>query len=246
MESKYKLGLIGQNISYSFSKKYFEDKFHKLMVKNYSYEIFDLKNINEVENLFADSELLGFNVTIPFKEKIVDYLDELSDEAEKIGAVNCVKIENGIKKGFNTDATGFEKTLLLHIKPHHQSAMILGNGGAAKAVKYVLDKMQIPNITVARSSEEFNFKNISAETVRNNQMIIQTTPVGTFPNVDDCLDFPFDGITDQHLIIDLIYNPNYTKFIINASEKGAKTANGFYMLEQQAEKAWEIWNNQKK
>ncbi len=216
------------------------------MVKNYSYEIFDLKNINEVENLFADSELLGFNVTIPFKEKIVDYLDELSDEAEKIGAVNCVKIENGIKKGFNTDATGFEKTLLLHIKPHHQSAMILGNGGAAKAVKYVLDKMQIPNITVARSSEEFNFKNISAETVRNNQMIIQTTPVGTFPNVDDCLDFPFDGITDQHLIIDLIYNPNYTKFIINASEKGAKTANGFYMLEQQAEKAWEIWNNQKK
>lgn len=216
------------------------------MVKNYSYEIFDLKNINEVENLLADSELLGFNVTIPFKEKIVDYLDELSDEAEKIGAVNCVKIENGIKKGFNTDATGFEKTLLLHMKPHHQSAMILGNGGAAKAVKYVLDKMQIPNITVARSSEEFNFKNISAETVRNHQMIIQTTPVGTFPNVDDCLDFPFDGITDQHLIIDLIYNPNYTKFIINASEKGAKTANGFYMLEQQAEKAWEIWNNQKK
>ncbi|KQS94109.1 shikimate dehydrogenase [Chryseobacterium sp. Leaf394] len=246
MESKQKLGLIGRNISYSFSKKYFEDKFQKLMINNYSYDIFDLHNIDEVKKLFADPKLLGFNVTIPFKEKIIDYLDELSDEAEKIGAVNCVKIENGIKKGYNTDATGFEKTLLLHIKPHHKSAMILGNGGAAKAVKYVLDKMQIPNITVARSSHEFNFKNISEETVRNHQLIIQTTPVGTYPNIDDCLDFPFDGITDHHLIIDLIYNPNYTRFIINASEKGAKTANGFYMLEQQAEKAWEIWSNQKK
>lgn len=216
------------------------------MVKNYSYEIFDLQSIEQVENIFADPELLGFNVTIPYKEKIIDFLDELSDEAEKIGAVNCVKIENGIKKGYNTDAAGFEKTLLLHRKPHHKSAVILGNGGAAKAVKYILDKMQIPNITVARSSEEFNFKNVSAEIVRNHQLIIQTTPVGTFPNVEDCLDFPFDGITDQHLIIDLIYNPNYTKFIVNASEKGAKTANGFYMLEQQAEKAWEIWSNQKK
>lgn len=246
MESKQRLGLIGRNISYSFSKKFFEDKFQKLMVSNYSYDIFDLQSIEEVEQVFTNPELLGFNVTIPFKEKIIDYLDELSDEAEKIGAVNCVKIENGIKKGYNTDATGFEKTLLLHIKPYHQNAMILGNGGAAKAVKYVLDKMQISNITVARSSEEYNFKNISADTVRNHQLIIQTTPVGTFPNVEDCLDFPFEGITNKHLIIDLIYNPNYSKFIRNSSEKGAKTANGLYMLEQQAEKAWEIWNNQKK
>ncbi|PQA95352.1 shikimate dehydrogenase [Chryseobacterium piscicola] len=246
MEAKQKLGLIGRNISYSFSKKYFEDKFQKLIINNYSYEIFDLQDVSEVENLFGDPELLGFNVTIPYKEKIIKYLDELSDEAKKIGAVNCVKIENGIKTGYNTDATGFEKTLLLHLKSHHKSAIILGNGGAAKAVKYVLDKMQIQNITVARSSEEFNFKNISVETVKQHTVIIQTTPVGTFPNVYDCLDFPFDGITEQHLIIDLIYNPNYTKFIIKASEKGAKTANGFYMLEQQAEKAWEIWNNQKK
>jgi len=216
------------------------------MVNNYSYDIFDLQNIEDVENIFADPELLGFNVTIPYKKEIIGYLDQLSDEAEKIGAVNCVKIENGIKKGYNTDATGFEKTLLLHVKPHHRSAMVLGNGGAAKAVKYVLDKMQIPNITVARSCGDFNFKNLSAESVKTHQIIIQTTPVGTFPDIEDCLDFPFDGITDKHLIIDLIYNPNYTQFIINTSERGAKTANGFYMLEQQAEKAWEIWNNQKK
>ncbi|HAO08050.1 MAG TPA: shikimate dehydrogenase, partial [Chryseobacterium sp.] len=131
MDSNKKLGLIGKNISYSFSKKYFEDKFQKLMLKDYSYTIFDLNEIDEVEDVFSAPELLGFNVTIPYKEKIIDYLDELSDEAKNIGAVNCVLIENGKKTGYNTDAFGFEKTLLLHKKPHHDSAIILGNGGAA-------------------------------------------------------------------------------------------------------------------
>ncbi len=215
------------------------------MLKNFSYDIFDLKEISDVEKLFSDTELLGFNVTIPYKEKIIDYLDELSDEAEKIGAVNCVLIQNGKKTGYNTDAFGFEKTLLLHRKKHHHSALILGSGGAAKAVKYVLDKHEILSKTVARSSE-INFENLDAETVQNHHIIIQCTPVGTFPNVEDCLKFPFDALSKEHLIIDLIYNPNYTQFIINASEKGAKTVNGYYMLEQQAEKAWEIWNFQKK
>ncbi|MDQ1163410.1 shikimate dehydrogenase [Chryseobacterium sp. SORGH_AS 447] len=245
MDSNKKLGLIGKNISYSFSKKYFEDKFQKLMLKGYSYSIFDLPELHEVENLFSNPELLGFNVTIPYKEKIIGYLDELSDEAQQIGAVNCVLIENGKKRGYNTDAFGFEKTLMLHKKPHQHSALILGNGGAAKAVKYVLDKYGIPSLTVSRTTE-INYENLDKETVEQHQIIIQCTPVGTFPNVEDCLHFPFEGITKDHLIIDLIYNPNYTKFIINASEKGAKTVNGYYMLEQQAEKAWEIWNFQKK
>lgn len=245
MDSNKKLGLIGRNISYSFSKKFFEDKFQKLMLKGFSYDIFDLNEIDEVESLFSTPELLGFNVTIPYKEKIIGYLDELSDEAEKIGAVNCVVIQNGKKTGYNTDAFGFEKTLLLHKKAHHTSALILGNGGAAKAVKYVLDKHGISSKTVARTSE-LNFENLDNKTVQDHKLIIQTTPVGTFPNVEDCLDFPFEGLSNEHLIIDLIYNPNYTQFIINASEKGAKTVNGYYMLEQQAEKAWEIWNFQKK
>ncbi|EJL69972.1 shikimate dehydrogenase family protein [Chryseobacterium populi] len=245
MDSNKKLGLIGRNISYSFSKKFFEDKFQKLMLKGFSYDIFDLNEIDEVENLFSTPELLGFNVTIPYKEKIIGYLDELSDEAEKIGAVNCVAIQNGKRTGYNTDAFGFEKTLLLHKKAHHTSALILGNGGAAKAVKYILDKHGISSKTVARTSE-LNFENLDKETVRNHQLIIQTTPVGTFPNVEDCLGFPFEGLSNEHLIIDLIYNPNYTQFIINAAEQGAKTVNGYYMLEQQAEKAWEIWNFQKK
>ena len=215
------------------------------MLKGISYDIFDLKEIDEVENLFSQPEVLGFNVTIPYKEKIIDYLDELSEEAEKIGAVNCVLIQNGKKTGYNTDAVGFEKTLLLHKKEHHQSALILGNGGAAKAVKYVLDKNGIPSEIISRNSI-LNFDNLSTEMVQDHKLIIQTTPVGTFPNINDCLKFPFEGLSKEHLVIDLIYNPNYTRFIINASEKGAKTVNGYYMLEQQAEKAWEIWNFQKK
>ncbi len=215
------------------------------MLKGYSYNIFDLTEIDEVNHLFANPDLLGFNVTIPYKEKIIDYLDDLSDEAKKIGAVNCVLIENGKKTGYNTDAFGFEKTLLLHKKPHHQSAIVLGNGGAAKAVKYILEKNNIPSITVSRNTE-INYENLDISTVEDHKIIIQCTPVGTFPNVEDCLNFPFEGITKNHLIIDLIYNPSYTKFIVKASEKGAKTVNGYYMLEQQAEKAWEIWNFQKK
>ncbi|MDH6252321.1 shikimate dehydrogenase [Chryseobacterium sp. H1D6B] len=245
MDSNKKLGLIGKNISYSFSKKFFEDKFQKLMLKGYSYDIFDLNEINEVEGLFSIPELLGFNVTIPYKEKIIDYLDELSDEAEKIGAVNCVLIQNGKKIGYNTDAFGFEKTLLLHKKPPQNTALILGNGGAAKAVEYVLNKNGIASKTVSRKSE-INFENLNKETIQNHKIIVQCTPVGTFPNIEECLKFPFEGLSKEHLVIDLIYNPNYTQFIINASNQGAKTVNGYYMLEQQAEKAWEIWNFQKK
>lgn len=238
-----KLGIIGRNISYSFSKKYFEDKFQRLMLKNYAYDVYDLQDLSEIENLLETPNLLGLNVTIPYKEKIIPYLDELSDEAKKTGAVNCILIKNGIRKGFNTDVYGFEKTLLLHRKVSHDSAIVLGNGGAAKAVQYVLEKHQIPYLTVSRTTE-LNYENLSSEMVAKNPLIIQCTPVGTFPNVDDCLKFPFEGITEKHLIIDLIYNPNYTSFIKKVAEKGAKTTNGFYMLEQQAEKNWEIWNFQ--
>ena len=153
------------------------------------------------------------------QEKIIDYLDELSEEAQKIGAVNCVHIENGKKIGHNTDAYGFEKTLTIHKKDYHTSALILGNGGAAKAIQYVLEKNNIKTTIVSRKSE-INFENLDIATVRQNKIIVQCTPVGTFPNINDCLEFPFDGLTNEHLIIDLIYNPNYTQFIKKASEKG--------------------------
>lgn len=242
MENWVKFGLIGKNISYSFSKKYFEQKFQKLLLNNHSYEIFDLPNLENITELFQTENLKGLNVTIPYKEQIIPFLDELSDETKEIGAINCISVKNGKTKGFNTDAFGFEKTLLLHKKPHHQSAIILGDGGAAKAVKYILKKHQIPFTTIARKSE-INFENITENIVKENLLVIQCTPIGTFPNVEESLPFPFEFITENHLIIDLIYNPEYTKFIKNCAEKGAKTVNGFYMLEQQAEKAWEIWNS---
>jgi shikimate dehydrogenase len=245
MDSNKKLGLIGKNIAYSFSKKFFENKFQKLMLEGYSYDIFDVAGIEGVRDILSAPGILGCNVTIPYKEKIIEYLDELSDEARTIGAVNCISIENGKKTGHNTDAFGFEKTLLLHKKNHQDTALVLGNGGAAKAVQYILEKHGIRFITVSRRSET-NFENLNSETVRSHKIIVQCTPVGTFPDVESCLDFPFDGLSGDHLVIDLIYNPNYTQFIMKASEKGAKTVNGYYMLEQQAEKAWEIWNFQKK
>ncbi|WP_374360855.1 shikimate dehydrogenase [Cloacibacterium sp.] len=242
METSAKFGLIGKKISYSFSKKYFEQKFQKLLLNDHSYNIIDLENLDNIKNIFETEHLKGLNVTIPYKEKIIPFIDELSDEAKEIGAINCISVENGKTKGYNTDAFGFEKTLLLHKKEHQKTAIILGNGGAAKAVQYVLKKNQIPYITVSRTTE-INYENLSENLVKENLIIIQCTPVGTFPNIEDSVPFPFDGITKNHLIIDLIYNPEYTKFIRNCAEKGAKTANGLYMLEQQAEKAWEIWNS---
>jgi shikimate dehydrogenase len=241
MVAPKKLGIIGRNIAYSFSKKYFENKFQNLLLKEYSYTIFDIKEISAVEELFQDQHLAGLNVTIPYKESVIPYLDELSDEAKKIGAVNCIVIKNNVKTGYNTDVFGFEKTLLIHKKNHHNSALILGKGGAAKAVQYILKKHDIPFRTVARNFD-LNFENLSATMVAKHPLIIQCTPVGTFPNVAESLEFPFDGISKDHLVIDLIYNPDITTFLRKAAEKGAKTANGYYMLEQQAEKNWEIWN----
>lgn len=241
METSVKFGLIGRNISYSFSKKYFEQKFQKLLLNNFSYDIFDIENLDKIPELLKTENLRGLNVTIPYKEKIIPFLDELSEEAKEIGAINCVSLKDGKTKGFNTDAIGFEKTLLLHKKENQKTAIILGNGGAAKAVQYILKKSNIPYLTVSRTTE-INYNNLSAEQVKENLIIIQCTPVGTFPNVEDSVPFPLEGITENHLVIDLIYNPEYTKFIRNCAERGAKTANGLYMLEQQAEKAWEVWN----
>lgn len=242
MESSVKLGLIGKNISYSFSKKYFEQKFQKLLLPHFSYEIFDMEDLSALSGIMKSTDLRGLNVTIPYKEKIIPFIDELSEEAQEIGAINCISITDGKTKGYNTDAFGFEKTLLLHKKEHQKTAIVLGNGGAAKAVQFILKKHQIPFITVSRNTE-INYGNLTEKMIKENPIIIQCTPVGTFPNLEDCLEIPFEGIGENHLIIDLIYNPEYSKFIKMASEKGAKTVNGLYMLEQQAEKAWEIWNS---
>jgi len=234
--------LLGKNISYSFSKKYFEEKFKKLFLKNHAYNFFDIQEIEALNSVTDNPNLVGMNVTIPYKQAIIPFLDELSEEAKQIGAVNCVSFQNGKKIGYNTDAFGFEKTLLINKKDHHKKALILGDGGAAKAVRYILDKHNIEHQTVSRKSE-INFENLSEDLVKDSLLIIQTTPVGTFPNLEDCVPFPYDAISDQHYVIDLIYNPSETAFLRKSAEKGATTLNGFYMLEQQAEKAWEIWKS---
>lgn len=234
-------GLIGKNISYSFSKQFFEQKFKKLMLNNYTYELFDLLTINEVEKLFSNKNLCGFNVTQPYKQSIIPYLDELSPEAATVNAVNTVLIKDGKKIGYNTDVYGFEKSLKLFPFPNDKKALILGDGGAAQAVKHILNVHQFSYQTIMRNSEK-TFQHLSLDEVADHPLIVQCTPVGTFPNIDDCVPFPFEGISNKHLIIDLIYNPEQTKFMKEASKRGAKTLNGLYMLEMQAEKAWEIWN----
>lgn len=242
MENRVKFGLLGRNISYSFSQNYFSEKFQKLSLVNHTYELFDISDLDCLSDILSDTQLRGLNVTIPYKEKIISFLDELSNEAKAVGAVNTVKITDGRLVGYNTDVFGFEKTLLLHKKKRSQKAIILGDGGAAKAVKFVLKKHDIPFMVVSRKSPELNFGHLSKEKIYGYEIIIQCTPVGTFPNVEDCLYFPFEALTTSHLVIDLIYNPSQTRFMKNASKNGARCVNGYYMLEQQAEKSWEIWN----
>lgn len=237
-----KLGLVGRNISYSFSKTYFESKFQKLGLKNCSYDLFDLANLEAIHDLFIKENLTGLNVTQPYKVAILPYLDSLSDEAKEIGAVNTVLIKGGKKIGYNTDAFGFEQSFLMMKKDHHKKALILGNGGAAKAVKYVLNKYNIPYKIITRAGVE-TFENLNENILKEYEIIIQCTPVGTYPNITDHLPFPFQALTSNYLVMDLIYNPKETEFLRKAAHFGAKTMNGQHMLEQQAEKAWQIWHS---
>ncbi len=234
-------GLIGKNIAYSFSESHFHDKFRKANITNSTYQLFDLKSISEVEELFQTKELKGFNVTIPYKEEIIPYLDELSPEAQKIGAVNCVKIQNNKKIGFNTDAFGFENSLKPLLEKHHQKALILGDGGAAKAVKFILTKLEIDYQSVTRKGE-LRFPDLDKEIISEHPLIINCTPVGTFPDLEASPDIPYQFITTSHLLYDLIYNPEKTKFLQLGEIKGAKIKNGYEMLVLQAEKSWEIWS----
>ncbi|MHA6696230.1 shikimate dehydrogenase family protein [Chryseobacterium sp. A321] len=241
MELQANYGLVGKGISYSFSQKYFTQKFRKLFLKNYNYFLLDLEDLSHIKERIQKENLKGFNVTIPYKEQIIPFLDGLSPEAKEIGAVNTVKITGGQWVGYNTDAYGFEKTLELHRKKHHNSALILGNGGAAKAVKYVLDKLEIPYQVIERKSSQ-NFESLTKSQVESATLIVQCTPVGTYPDLENSVPFPFEALGTKHLVIDLIYNPEYTQFIKKASDQGAKCLNGYFMLEQQAEKAWTLWN----
>ncbi|MGJ8592683.1 MAG: shikimate dehydrogenase family protein [Aquaticitalea sp.] len=238
-------GLIGKNISYSFSKTHFGAKFENDEL-DYSYDNFDIEDISQFPTVINNHpELLGLNVTIPYKESIMLYMDELDPIAQEIGAVNTIKIESsGILKGFNTDYYGFQNSLQPLLTPSHQRALILGTGGASKGVAFGLKNLNIPFDFVSRKSSgtaKYTYENLSERIIASYQIIINCTPIGTHPNVNECPEIPYDGITRGHLLYDLIYNPIQTKFLICGEIKGATTSNGFKMLELQAEKSWDIW-----
>ncbi len=244
LKSMYKFGLVGKNISYSFSKNYFTQKFKDLDLENHQYCNFDIQNIKEFPNIITDN-LRGLNVTIPYKEQVLDFLDEIDEDASKIGAVNTIKITDNKLKGFNTDVYGFEKSLKPLLKNHHTKALVLGTGGASKAVIFVLEKFSIDYLVVSRNPaiNQISYKEMTNEIVKNHPIIINCTPLGTYPNIDDYPDILYQAITGKHLLYDLIYNPVKTKFLSKGEERGSTICSGLGMLELQAEKSWKIWNS---
>jgi shikimate dehydrogenase len=239
-------GLIGKNISYSFSKKYFSDKFVLGNLIDCSYENFDLQSIEEFSSVITNNpDLKGLNVTIPYKESVILYLDKLSKNASLIGAVNVIRVtKKGTLKGYNSDYYGFMKSLKPLLQPHHKKALILGTGGAAKAVSFALDKLGILYTFVTREEKEgmIDYSRLNATTFDNHQIIINCTPIGTIPNINEFPPIPYQFFTSKHIAFDLIYNPEETQFLKKAKKKGAITKNGYEMLILQAEKAWKIWN----
>lgn len=241
-----RFGLLGRNISYSFSKGYFTEKFNNEVFLGNTYENFDIAEISHFEGLLKNNpDLTGLNVTIPYKEQIIPFLDKLSKKAALIGAVNTIKFtKKGKLKGYNTDYYGFKKSLKPLLEPHHKKALILGTGGASKGVAFALDELCILYTFVSREAKEniIDYDLINATTFDNFQIIINCTPVGTSPNIEACPNIPYEFFTDKHIAYDLIYNPEETQFLKNAKANGATIKNGYDMLIFQAEKAWKIWN----
>ena len=240
-----KFGLIGRNISYSFSRKYFSEKFSREGIAA-SYENFDLQEIEEFPEVIKNQpEVKGLNVTIPYKQTIFPFLDTLDPVAEDIGAVNTIKVEkDGKLTGYNTDHFGFAEALKPYLKPHHTKALILGTGGASKAVNYALESLGITTSFVSRtpSKNVISYDDLSAEVLADHTVIVNTTPLGTFPEIAEFPAVPVEHLNPQHLLFDLIYNPPKTALMQKAEDRGATVLNGQKMLELQAEKAWEIWN----
>ena len=244
MIKKQLLGLIGYPLSHSFSKKYFTEKFKKEGVNDFQYELFPLEKIDLLTDLLEKHpNIKGLNVTIPYKELVLPFLKELSPAAEQIGAVNTINIKNGELYGFNTDVYGFEKSLAPLLKSNHQKALILGTGGAAKAVQYVLEKLNIDFKYVSRTpqSNQLTYSNIDKNTLTEYHLIINTTPLGMSPKIDSCPAIAYEHLTDQHLLYDLVYNPPETLFLKKGKDQGATIKNGLEMLVLQAEKSWEIY-----
>lgn len=243
-----KLGLIGFPLGHSFSKKFYEEKFEREQITGFHYDLYPIEDIAAFPSIYEqEPTFYGFNVTIPHKRNVMRFLNEFSPEAAEINAVNCIQIkwQNGkpYLKGFNTDAYGFEQSLRPFLKPCHTQALVLGNGGAAQAVYYTLNKLGIPYKIVSRSRNngDLIYSDLTAEIVASHKLLINCSPVGTFPKIEEAPDIPYEGIGTDHLLYDLVYNPEETTFLKKGKARGAAIKNGHEMLILQAEKNWEIW-----
>lgn len=239
-------GLIGKNIDYSFSRTYFAGKFRSENIPA-RYINFDLENVDKFPAVIKTTpDLGGLNVTIPYKQEIIPFLDALDPNAENIGAVNTIKINKEKKlTGYNTDYIGFSESLKPFLKPHHKKALILGTGGASKAVAFTFSKLGIAFTFVSRQPKNkiLGYSDLTKELLEEYTILVNSTPLGTFPDIEKHPPIPFEYLTSSHLVYDLIYNPAVTTFMNKAKQKGATVTNGLKMLELQAEAAWKIWNS---
>ena len=244
-------GLIGFPLTHSFSVQYFSEKFERERIADCSYANYPIENIGLLPQLIAgNADLAGLNVTIPYKEQVIPYLDEVDDEIALIGAVNTLKITRYSGrihlKGYNTDAYGFSASLKPYLKEHYRKALILGTGGASKAVAFVLAGLGFEIRYVSRNprnNKQISYAELTPDIVRGARVIVNTSPVGMYPDVDSCPAIPYDALTPDHVLYDLVYNPPETRFMALGKKKGAKVINGLQMLHLQAERSWKIWNS---
>jgi shikimate dehydrogenase len=241
-----RFGLIGYPLGHSFSKKYFTEKFEREGISGNAYELYPLEHIGQLEELLVSNpDLAGLNVTIPYKEQVIAYLDSVSPVVEEIGACNCIRIENGQLMGHNTDVIGFSRSLLPKLKPHHKKALVLGTGGSAKAVAYTLKELGISFLQVSRTPGEgmIGYEEIDQSMLETHTLLINTTPVGMYPDIMKAPVIPYEFIGGEHYLFDLVYNPERTRFLQEGELRGAAVENGSDMLVIQAEASWEIWNS---
>ncbi len=237
-------GLIGHPLTHSFSKQYFDNKFKEEGLMDVVFNEYDIESIDELQTIISNKNIKGLAVTIPYKQAVVRILDGCDNIVKEIDACNCIKIFNSKLIGFNTDVIGFEKSFTQNLKPYHTKALVLGNGGAAQAIKYVLQKLSIDFTIVTRNKteESISYEDVDEAIIQSHLIIINTTPLGTFPKVDECPNIPYQHITPQHYLFDLVYNPPVTTFMNKGLQRNAFAKNGYEMLCIQAEENWRIWN----
>jgi len=248
IEKPLHFGLIGKKLNHSFSKRYFIEKFKDLQLQKHTYSNLEFDDESALAAFLLDAvyKLKGFNITIPYKETIIPYLDSLDEEAQIIQAVNTVLVKKGKLIGYNTDVFGFLKSIKPLLRSHHKKALILGSGGASKAIIFVLESLQIKCQIVSRNKSSNNviiYDDLTKELVLEHHIIVNCTPLGTFPNIEEAPNIPYQFLTKDHLVYDLVYNPKMTMLLAKANDQGANIQNGLLMLQLQAEKAWRIWNS---